>query len=71
MADGVFAIDTEEALRRFQASAGLAADGIAGPQTIAALQEHRPKSLPGLVAAFFTSLPQLLRRLMDKRRVSL
>lgn len=35
--DGIFGHDTEEKLRRFQRSAGLAADGIAGSATEAAL----------------------------------
>lgn len=37
VADGTFGPATETALKSFQASAGLIADGIAGPQTIAAL----------------------------------
>jgi hypothetical protein len=36
-ADGTFGPATETALKSFQTSAGLTADGIAGPQTIAAL----------------------------------
>lgn len=37
VADGTFGPATETALKSFQATAGLTADGIAGPQTIAAL----------------------------------
>lgn len=60
--DGIFGADTEAVLRRFQTNAGLAVDGIAGPATIAALQRNRPKSLPALIASFFTSFLHLLRR---------
>ncbi len=35
--DGVFGPKTEEAVRRFQERSGLAADGIAGPNTFRAL----------------------------------
>ncbi|MEX0674462.1 MAG: peptidoglycan-binding domain-containing protein [Gaiellaceae bacterium] len=37
--DGVFGAGTEEALKQFQADSGLEADGIAGPATLAALNE--------------------------------
>jgi lysozyme family protein len=36
-ADGVFGPQTEEALKKFQASKGLSPDGVAGPSTLAAL----------------------------------
>ena len=35
--DGIFALSTREALRRFQSDAGLTPDGFAGPRTIRAL----------------------------------
>jgi peptidoglycan hydrolase-like protein with peptidoglycan-binding domain len=42
--DGGFGPRTETALRRFQRWAGLAADGLAGPGTLAALRRARPRS---------------------------
>ncbi|MBA8827721.1 N-acetylmuramoyl-L-alanine amidase [Saccharopolyspora lacisalsi] len=41
--DGIFAHDTEEALRNFQRDYGLNADGICGPQTMRALKQLAPK----------------------------
>jgi hypothetical protein len=35
--DGIFGLQTEQAVRRFQSTEGLSVDGIAGPQTMAAL----------------------------------
>ena len=36
--DGIFGPKTEDAVKRFQERAGLEADGIAGPKTMAALE---------------------------------
>lgn len=38
--DGIFGRDTQAALMRFQASAGLVADGVAGPRTWSALGDN-------------------------------
>ncbi len=40
--DGYFGPATEEAVRAFQASAGLEVDGLVGPDTFAALLTSRP-----------------------------
>ncbi len=45
-ADGVFGPKTEEAVRRFQERAGLESDGIAGPKTMAALEEKAAAGAP-------------------------
>lgn len=44
--DGYFGAETRVAVRRFQRRAGLAVDGIAGPQTLAALEGKRARSKP-------------------------
>lgn len=48
--DGGFGARTEAALRRFQAWSGLAADGVAGAGTLAALRRPIPRSPIWLVA---------------------
>ena len=46
-ADGIFGPQTEEAVRAFQRSEGLAVDGIVGPNTLAALRKTTtPKKQP-------------------------
>ncbi|MBR0514372.1 MAG: peptidoglycan-binding protein [Clostridia bacterium] len=44
-ADGIFGKNTEAALKRFQQDHGLAADGICGPLTYAALEEKTETQL--------------------------
>jgi len=38
-ADGAFGAATEEAVKQFQADSGIAADGVAGPETLTAINE--------------------------------
>jgi peptidoglycan hydrolase-like protein with peptidoglycan-binding domain len=44
--DGIFGPKTEAAVKRFQERAGLEADGIAGPMTMAALEGDAPAAAP-------------------------
>lgn len=56
--DGVFGNQTEQALKAFQAGAGLAADGVAGPATLEALRiDHSPKE-PVSWSDFVALFPQ-------------
>ncbi|MDH4321897.1 MAG: peptidoglycan-binding protein [Desulfobulbaceae bacterium] len=66
-ADGAYGPGTEAAVRSLQQSRGLAADGIAGPRTLAALglddaQPQAPPVIPGVtvdkVCAMFPSTPR-------------
>jgi hypothetical protein len=41
--DGVYAVTTAGAVRAFQSARGLEVDGIAGPQTVRALEQARPR----------------------------
>jgi putative chitinase len=49
--DGIFGNGTQAALLAFQRSAGLLADGVAGPRTRAALSGGKPARLPDATAA--------------------
>lgn len=67
-ADGTFGARTYEALRAFQSHRGLAADGIAGPLTMEALQEQLPPDsripeMDGILAALWRKLSGFLARL--------
>jgi peptidoglycan hydrolase-like protein with peptidoglycan-binding domain len=44
--DGYFGRETDAAVRSFQRRSGLAVDGIAGPQTLAALEGRQPSAPP-------------------------
>ncbi len=47
-ADGMFGGTTEAALKAFQESAGIAADGVCGPQTLAKLAEAQAEAMAKL-----------------------
>jgi peptidoglycan hydrolase-like protein with peptidoglycan-binding domain len=47
---GYYGSLTEEAVRKFQRSRGLSVNGIAGPTTLAALQDNSPSNRPAYVA---------------------
>jgi peptidoglycan hydrolase-like protein with peptidoglycan-binding domain len=55
--DGGFGPNTASALRRYQAAAGLAVDGVAGPSTLAALRSARVISAPSDPVRFVRPLP--------------
>jgi Transglycosylase SLT domain/Putative peptidoglycan binding domain len=61
---GFFDRATERALRRFQSSRGLAADGIAGPRTISRLVRVRRKSSPTFVSRTIPAAPVSVRTLL-------
>ena len=50
--DGDFGEGTDAALRAFQRSEGLLADGVAGPKTLAALLDHRDMPHPDDLGLF-------------------
>ena len=50
--DGEFGLGTEAALRAFQNSESLVADGVAGPRTLAALEKRKPPPLHSSAARF-------------------
>ena len=41
VADGIFGVATEEAVKKFQKSSGFTVDGIVGPQTWAAIDRRK------------------------------
>jgi hypothetical protein len=41
--DGIYGVETKNAVERFQVSQGIAEDGVAGPQTLAAVQQQLSK----------------------------
>jgi hypothetical protein len=64
--DGYFDARTERALRRFQRTRRLAADGVAGSRTFAAFQRRVPTAVkPVLVKAVTTTPPGRVRALLD------
>jgi hypothetical protein len=64
--DGYFDGRTERALRRFQRSRRLAADGIAGSRTLAAFRRPSPTAVkPVLVKAISTTPADRVRALLD------
>jgi peptidoglycan hydrolase-like protein with peptidoglycan-binding domain len=60
-ADGVFGRNTERAVKAFQRARSLAADGIAGPATYAALEEAL-RDTPSVLALLRRSWIALLAR---------
>ena len=64
--DGYFDARTERALRRFQRSRRLAADGVAGSRTLAAFRRPPPTAVkPVLVKAITTTPANRVRTLLD------
>ena len=64
--DGYFDRRTERALRRFQRARRLAADGVAGPRTLAAFRRRAPQAVrPVLVNAVTTTPVDRVRALLD------
>ena len=49
-ADGIFGAGTQAAVMAFQRSAGLLADGVAGPRTLGSLSTGKPQALPYVFA---------------------
>jgi peptidoglycan hydrolase-like protein with peptidoglycan-binding domain len=41
--DGIYGVETKNAVERFQVSQGIPEDGVAGPQTLAAVQQQLSK----------------------------